>query len=164
MVGMRSLALGAALALASIAAHVDAHHSTAIYDSDNPIELAGTVVEWQFVNPHVLHPPRGRRYGDRRQEGLEPRGRQHGGLVPPRLDAEHAEGRRPDHADRPAVAQRLAGRQLQQSALGRRQSHRAETRGGRMTAAAQRPPSRSASPHCSWSAPLRAARTSPRRP
>ena len=54
MVAMRSLALGATLALASIAAHVDAHHSTAIYDSDNPIELAGTVVEWQFVNPHVF--------------------------------------------------------------------------------------------------------------
>jgi Family of unknown function (DUF6152) len=54
MLGMRQLALGAALALASIAAHVNAHHSTAIYDSDNPIELAGTVVEWQFVNPHVF--------------------------------------------------------------------------------------------------------------
>jgi hypothetical protein len=31
-----------------------AHHSTAIYDSDHPIELAGTVVEWQFVNPHCF--------------------------------------------------------------------------------------------------------------
>jgi hypothetical protein len=31
-----------------------AHHSTAIYDSENPIELSGTVVEWQFVNPHVF--------------------------------------------------------------------------------------------------------------
>jgi hypothetical protein len=31
-----------------------AHHSTAIYDSDRPIELAGTVVEWQFVNPHCI--------------------------------------------------------------------------------------------------------------
>ena len=30
------------------------HHSTAIYDSENPIDLAGTVVEWQFVNPHVI--------------------------------------------------------------------------------------------------------------
>lgn len=30
------------------------HHSTAIYDSDNPIELAGTVVEWKFVNPHCI--------------------------------------------------------------------------------------------------------------
>jgi len=31
-----------------------AHHSTAIYDSENPIELSGTVVEWQFVNPHCI--------------------------------------------------------------------------------------------------------------
>lgn len=31
-----------------------AHHSTAIYDSDNPVELSGTVVEWQFVNPHCI--------------------------------------------------------------------------------------------------------------
>ena len=31
-----------------------AHHSTAIYDSENPIELAGTVVEWKFTNPHCI--------------------------------------------------------------------------------------------------------------
>lgn len=31
-----------------------AHHSTAIYDSENPIELSGTVVEWKFTNPHVV--------------------------------------------------------------------------------------------------------------
>jgi hypothetical protein len=31
-----------------------AHHSTAIYDNENPVELAGTVVEWQFVNPHTF--------------------------------------------------------------------------------------------------------------
>jgi hypothetical protein len=31
-----------------------AHHSTAIYDSDNPIGLRGTVVEWKFSNPHCL--------------------------------------------------------------------------------------------------------------
>lgn len=52
MRGMRSLAVVAALTLASAA--VDAHHSTAIYDSDNPLELKGTVVEWQFVNPHCF--------------------------------------------------------------------------------------------------------------
>lgn len=45
-------ALSSVLALAAIPAA--AHHSTAIYDSDNPIELAGTVVEWQFVNPHCF--------------------------------------------------------------------------------------------------------------
>ena len=31
-----------------------AHHSTAMFDSDNPIELSGTVTEWQFTNPHVF--------------------------------------------------------------------------------------------------------------
>ena len=30
------------------------HHSTAIYDSDNPIELQGRVVEWQFTYPHTF--------------------------------------------------------------------------------------------------------------
>jgi hypothetical protein len=33
---------------------VCAHHSTAIYDSENPVELVGTVVEWQFTNPHCF--------------------------------------------------------------------------------------------------------------
>jgi hypothetical protein len=51
---MKALLAGATLALACGAARVDAHHSTAIYDSEHPIELAGTVVEWQFVNPHVF--------------------------------------------------------------------------------------------------------------
>lgn len=31
-----------------------AHHSTAIYDSENPVELRGTVVEWRFTNPHCI--------------------------------------------------------------------------------------------------------------
>jgi hypothetical protein len=48
------LLAAATLGLAIAAARVGAHHSTAIYDSDNPVELAGTVVEWQFVNPHVF--------------------------------------------------------------------------------------------------------------
>ena len=46
--------VAAACALMFGAARVAAHHSTAIYDSDNPVELAGTVVDWQFVNPHVF--------------------------------------------------------------------------------------------------------------
>jgi hypothetical protein len=50
----QALVLAAALTTASVAASVSAHHSTAIYDSDHPVELAGTVVEWQFVNPHVF--------------------------------------------------------------------------------------------------------------
>jgi hypothetical protein len=31
-----------------------AHHSTAIYDSEHPVELRGTVVEWKFTNPHCI--------------------------------------------------------------------------------------------------------------
>ncbi len=31
-----------------------AHHSTAMFDADNPIELAGTIVEWQYSNPHTF--------------------------------------------------------------------------------------------------------------
>ena len=49
-----ALLAAAALAFTSVTARVGAHHSTVIYDSENPIELAGTVVEWQFVNPHVF--------------------------------------------------------------------------------------------------------------
>ena len=42
----------AGIALATSLAY--GHHSTAIYDSDNPIELTGTVAEWKFTNPHCL--------------------------------------------------------------------------------------------------------------
>ncbi len=31
-----------------------AHHSTAIYDSEKPIELQGKVIEWKFTNPHCV--------------------------------------------------------------------------------------------------------------
>ncbi|MBN4053369.1 hypothetical protein JYT97_00630 [Haliea sp. AH-315-K21] len=31
-----------------------AHHSFAMFDADNPIELAGTIVEWQYSNPHTF--------------------------------------------------------------------------------------------------------------
>jgi len=45
------LSLALVAAVPSLAA---GHHSTAIYDSDNPIELTGSVKEWQFVNPHCF--------------------------------------------------------------------------------------------------------------
>jgi hypothetical protein len=51
---VKAFAAALTIALACSAARVDAHHSTAIYDSENPLELAGTVVAWQFVNPHVF--------------------------------------------------------------------------------------------------------------
>lgn len=44
----------ALLCLAGLWSSVKAHHSTNMFDSDNPIELAGTVVEWQFSNPHTF--------------------------------------------------------------------------------------------------------------
>ena len=44
-------AVGAVAILAGPAA---AHHSTAMFDDENPLELIGTVVEWQFENPHVF--------------------------------------------------------------------------------------------------------------
>lgn len=49
-----SLLLGITASLALGASPAGAHHSTAIYDSENPVELEGTVVEWQFVNPHCF--------------------------------------------------------------------------------------------------------------
>jgi hypothetical protein len=51
---MKRLLPTVAFTAALVVTHAGAHHSTAIYDSEHPIELAGTVVEWQFVNPHVF--------------------------------------------------------------------------------------------------------------
>ena len=51
---IKSLLIAATFAPLLVVQHAAAHHSTAIYDSENPIELSGTVVEWQFVNPHVF--------------------------------------------------------------------------------------------------------------
>jgi len=45
---------GVALLLAGHSSAVSGHHSTAIYDSENPVELSGTVVEWRFTNPHCI--------------------------------------------------------------------------------------------------------------
>jgi hypothetical protein len=42
------------LGLVTFAASSQAHHSTAIYDSEHPLELAGKVVEWKFTNPHCI--------------------------------------------------------------------------------------------------------------
>jgi hypothetical protein len=55
---MRTLAstvsVAAALLVTLFTATGSAHHSTAIYDSEHPIELRGTVVEWKFTNPHCI--------------------------------------------------------------------------------------------------------------
>ena len=44
----------AGLLLGPLVDTASGHHSTAIYDSENPVELSGTVVEWRFVNPHCI--------------------------------------------------------------------------------------------------------------
>ena len=44
----------AVLLSAGVGGTASAHHSTAMYDSEHPIELSGTVVEWRFVNPHCI--------------------------------------------------------------------------------------------------------------
>lgn len=42
------------VSFAGVFSTATAHHSTAIYDSENPVELQGTVVEWKFTNPHCF--------------------------------------------------------------------------------------------------------------
>ena len=49
-----TLSAAAVLCLTVFVDKASAHHSTAIYDSDNPVELSGTVVEWKFTNPHCI--------------------------------------------------------------------------------------------------------------
>ena len=49
-----TLSATATLLLTVFIGAASAHHSTAIYDSDNPMELSGTVVEWKFTNPHCI--------------------------------------------------------------------------------------------------------------
>jgi uncharacterized protein DUF6152 len=44
--------VGAAFIATSSAAM--AHHSTAMFDQENPIELVGTVKEFKFTNPHTF--------------------------------------------------------------------------------------------------------------
>ncbi|MEO8466544.1 MAG: DUF6152 family protein [Gammaproteobacteria bacterium] len=44
----------ALLAAMFAAAPATAHHGAALYEPQKTIDLAGTVVEFQFVNPHVL--------------------------------------------------------------------------------------------------------------
>lgn len=51
---LRSIHISLLLTFTLLASAAQAHHSTAIYDSDNPIELQGRVVEWQYTNPHTF--------------------------------------------------------------------------------------------------------------
>ena len=49
-----SAVLTAGSMIVALALTAFGHHSTAIYDSQNPVELRGTVVEWKFTNPHCI--------------------------------------------------------------------------------------------------------------
>ena len=48
---MRALSAGAFVATSSAAM---AHHSAAMFDQENPIELAGSVQEFKFTSPHTF--------------------------------------------------------------------------------------------------------------
>ena len=52
--GILHLFAASGLLLGVLVDTASGHHSTAIYDSENPVELSGTVVEWRFVNPHCI--------------------------------------------------------------------------------------------------------------
>jgi Family of unknown function (DUF6152) len=39
-------------AVAVAASGTQAHHSFAMFDKDHPVQLEGTVISWEFTNPH----------------------------------------------------------------------------------------------------------------
>ena len=47
-------ALVAIGALAGFAGSALAHHSFAMFDQENPLELVGTVQQFQFTSPHTF--------------------------------------------------------------------------------------------------------------
>ena len=49
----RSRLFGALCATALVAATAQAHHSFAMFDSDNQVRLQGTVKDYKWQNPHV---------------------------------------------------------------------------------------------------------------
>lgn len=51
---LRSLAILANLVSVASIGDASAHHSFAMFDTEHPIELAGTVKEFRFVNPHSI--------------------------------------------------------------------------------------------------------------
>ena len=50
----QSAAVSAGLALAAATGAATAHHSFAMFDTQHPIEISGTVKEFRFVNPHSI--------------------------------------------------------------------------------------------------------------
>jgi hypothetical protein len=52
--GRLSMALLAGAALITMGGAVMAHHSFAMFDTDHPMELKGTVQEFKFTSPHTF--------------------------------------------------------------------------------------------------------------
>ena len=50
----RILALVVVAALLGAAPPLAAHHSTAMYDSQNPVTITGTVKKFEWTNPHAF--------------------------------------------------------------------------------------------------------------
>ena len=52
---MRNLALGGVVALLAVCgtAHLNAHHSFAMFDTTKPVTLTGKVTQFQWTNPHA---------------------------------------------------------------------------------------------------------------
>ena len=48
------VAMIAATVFAATSSKAVAHHSTAMFDQENPVELVGTVKEFKFTNPHTF--------------------------------------------------------------------------------------------------------------
>jgi Family of unknown function (DUF6152) len=51
---LQSIAIVASLAVLAAPGAAAAHHSFAMFDSQHPMELSGTVKEFRFVSPHTL--------------------------------------------------------------------------------------------------------------
>ena len=87
-----------------------AHHSFAMFDQENPIELEGLVQEFKFTSPHTFIIPTGQQEDGRTQPGASKAARRapwSGRLVEQDPEA----GRRAEDDDR-AVAKRRARRRL----------------------------------------------------
>jgi hypothetical protein len=51
---LRLIAVPWVIALTTTTSAALAHHSFAMFDTEHPIEIAGTVKEFRFVNPHSV--------------------------------------------------------------------------------------------------------------
>ena len=50
----RLMAAAATLSVLLVGGSTSAHHSTAMYDSQNPVTITGTVKKFEWTNPHAF--------------------------------------------------------------------------------------------------------------